>query len=66
LLDREMVRIVNSSNPDMSPWPEQTLLLYELTGERERESEGESKSEAGGRIKKGRGDIERGEGVKRK
>ena len=37
LLDEEMVRIVNSSNPDMPPWPEHTLLLYELTGERERE-----------------------------
>jgi hypothetical protein len=49
LLDEEMVRIVNSSNLDMSPWPEHTLLLYELTGE------SESESETGGKVnKKGR------------
>ena len=45
LLDEEMVRIVNSSNPDMSPWPEHTLLLYELTGERERNRERERRRE---------------------
>jgi hypothetical protein len=45
LLDEEMVRIVNSSNPDMSPWPEHTLLLYELTGERERNRERETQRE---------------------
>ena len=27
-----MVAIVNSQNPTMSPWPERTILLYELTG----------------------------------
>ena len=32
LLDEEMVKIVNASNPSMTPWPEHTLLLYELTG----------------------------------
>jgi hypothetical protein len=47
LLDEEMVRIVNGSNLDMSPWPEHTLLLYELTGESE--SESKSKSETGER-----------------
>lgn len=45
LLDEEMVRIVNSSNPDMPPWPEHTLLLYELTGETCSETETEGMAE---------------------
>ncbi len=32
LLDDHMVRIVNRNSPDGGPWPEQSTLLYELTG----------------------------------
>lgn len=32
LLDEEMIKIINHTNPSMKSWPEETLLLYELTG----------------------------------
>ena len=65
LLDEEMVRIVNSSNPDMSPWPEHTLLLYELTGERERNTERDRHREREPEVVAGKkGRVETGERLK--